>query len=38
VGEAVRLLKGRLELRDREDGGSGLSVRVELPDAAREAA
>jgi len=38
VGEAVRLLKGRLALRDRDDGASGLCVEVELPDAAREAA
>jgi signal transduction histidine kinase len=32
VGEAVRLLGGRLELRDRSDGGRGLCAVVELPD------
>jgi signal transduction histidine kinase len=32
VGEAVRLLGGRLELRDRADGGRGLCAVVELPD------
>ena len=38
VGEAVRLLKGHMALRDRADGAPGLSVEVDLPDAAREAA
>ena len=33
VGEAVRLLGGRLELKDRADGKSGLCVEVELPAA-----
>lgn len=33
VGEAVRLLGGRLELRDREDGQRGLCAVVELPTA-----
>jgi signal transduction histidine kinase len=32
VGEAVRLLGGRLELRDREDGARGLCAVVELPE------
>jgi signal transduction histidine kinase len=31
VGEAVRLLGGRMELRDREDGARGLCAVVELP-------
>ena len=35
VGEAVRLLGGRLELRDREDGGRGLCATVDLPEADR---
>ena len=34
VGEAVRLLGGRLELRDRSDGARGLCALVELPRAA----
>lgn len=34
VGEAVRLLGGRLELRDRGDGARGLCAVVELPRAA----
>jgi signal transduction histidine kinase len=33
VGEAVRLLGGRVELRDRADGAQGLCAVVELPDA-----
>ena len=32
VGEALRLLGGKLELRDRADGVRGLCVVVELPD------
>ncbi|HSV03566.1 MAG TPA: ATP-binding protein [Phenylobacterium sp.] len=33
VGEAVRLLKGRLQLRDRDDGAPGLCVEIEVPEA-----
>jgi signal transduction histidine kinase len=36
VGEAVRLLRGRLELRDRDDGRPGLCAEVELPAAVRD--
>ncbi|HEV2531939.1 ATP-binding protein [Phenylobacterium sp.] len=38
VGEAVRLLGGRLELRDREDDAPGLCVMVELPETGRASA
>ncbi|MFC3070645.1 ATP-binding protein [Phenylobacterium soli] len=38
VNEAVRLLAGRLELRDREDGDPGLWVVVDLPARKVEAA
>ena len=35
VGEAVRLLNGRLQLGEREDGAPGLRVEVEVPEALR---
>lgn len=38
VGEAVRLLNGRLELHGREDGAPGLRVVVEVPHAPSAAA